>query len=293
MEVVIPKNFIVIYLLEMNTYSTEKAVTIRYPSTANLMIDSADRDENIYPSPFDFQIIKPQNTQTGFFTRVGVCEVVLDWTEGNLYNQEIQVDISGATVRSTQTINFLTFGTVAFVLDAIADLSGTNGVGLKVEQVGPSWGIVATNGKFKILDTLLAQRLGIQILPLPLSQALITGITDLRNYSFIDITSSSLTYAQDIKDNSTAQIEKDVLCRWYFSEDVPENVDKYGFPILMGYQAFNRRRLYNPPKQIKWDNNLPLGNLLFQIYDENGDIVEDQGGDPQTRWFMTLQLSEN
>lgn len=278
----------------MNSFGVEKAVTIRMPSTANLMIDSSDRDEARYPSPFDFQINKPQNTQTGFFTRIGVTEVVLTWLEPNLFDQEIQIDVSGVSVRSTQTITFTNFGNVSQVLDAIADISGYNGVGFAVEETAGIYGIRSTNGQFKILPTPLATSLGIQTLPILLPLAQLTGQPDLRAWYYIDITSSSLTYAQDLKDNSTAPIEKDVLCRWYFSEDVPENVDKYGFPILMGYQAFSRRRIYNPPKQIKWDSNLPLGNLKFEVYDESGELLESVfPNDPTTEFYMTLQLSEN
>jgi hypothetical protein len=286
-------NFIVISLVEMNSFGIDKAVTFRYPATANLMVDSQNRDVARYPSPFDFQITKPQNSQNGFFTRVGVTEVVLDWNEGNLDGQELQVDISGVSVRSTSTITFFGFGTVAFVLDSIADLSGTNGVGLAVEQVGGTWGISATNGDIKILSTPLSEDLGIQILPTLLPRVTIVGPTDLRQYYYIDIVSPSLTYAQDLKDNSTADIERDVLVRWYFAEDTPENLDKYGFPILMGYTYFSRRRLYNPPKQIKWDNNLPLGNLVFQVYDDNGMLLEPSDPTYTSEFYLTLQLSEN
>jgi hypothetical protein len=277
----------------MNTFGIDKAVTLRYPSTANLMIDSQNRDEARYPSPWDFQITKPQNTQQGFFTRVGVTEVVLDWNEPNLLGQEIQVDISGVSVRSTSVISFSNFGTVADVLDAITDLSGTNGVGFEVEQVAGVWGISSTNGSFRILNTPLSEDLGIQLLPTPTTRASMVGPTDLRVVFYIDFTSSSLTYAQDVKDNSTAEIERDVLCRWYMSEDVPENVDRYGFPILMGYQYFTRRRLFNPPKQIKWDTNLPLGNLVFQVYDDTGAQLEVTDPSYTSEWYMTLQLSEN
>jgi hypothetical protein len=276
----------------MNSFGVEKATTIRYPSTANLMIDSGDRDMARYPSPFNFQISKPQNTQTGFFTRIGVTEVVLDWAEGNLDGESIEIDISGASTKTTETISFTGFGTVADVLDSIADLSGTNGVGLTVSKVGLYWGISAVNGQIEILTTPLAQVLGIQLNTLS-NRLDIDGPTDLRKYYYIDITSSSLTYAQDLKDNSTADIPKDVLVRWYFSEDVPENVDKYGFPILMGYNYFTRRRLYNPPKQIKWDNNLPLGNLVFEVFDDDGNLVEPSQASEFTDWYLTLQLSEN
>jgi hypothetical protein len=277
----------------MSSFGIDKAVTFRQPSTANLMIDSSDRDENRYPSPWDFQITKPQNTQTGFFTRVGVTEVVLDWNEPNLANQSLVVDISGVSVRSTTTINFDTFGTVAFVLDSIADLSGTNGVGISVSQEAGYWGISTVSGDIRILSTPLSRDLGILLLPVPTNRLNIEGPTDLRQYFYIDITSSSLTYAQDLKDNSTADIERDVLVRWYFSEDTPENLDKYGFPILMGYTYFSRRRIYNPPKQIKWDTNLPLGNLVFQVYDDNGDLLQVSEPGYTSEFYLTLQLSEN
>jgi hypothetical protein len=278
----------------MNTYGVDKGVTIRVPATANLMLDSDDRDFDKYPSPFDFQIYRQQNTQVGFFSRIGVTEVVLNWDEGNLFDEELQIDVSGATVRSTQTISFGGFGTVADVLDSIADISGYNGVGFAVRQENGRTFIDSKNGWFKILPTNLAENLGIQTLPALFISAEITGSTDLRKYRYVDITSSSLTYAQDLKDNSTATDAKDVLCRWYFSEDVPENLDRYGFPILMGYTYFTRRRLFNPPKQIKWDNNLPLGNLVFQVFDELGDlVVPNYPSTTQTTWYMTLQLSEN
>jgi hypothetical protein len=105
--------------------------------------------------------------------------------------------------------------------------------------------------------------------------------------------SEDLTYAQDLKDSSTQIINRDVIVRWYFSDDTPEQLDAYGFPILMGYTQFSRRRLYNPPKQIKWDRDLPLGNLRFTLYDQDGNLPFTRVPSDSTNWLMTLQLSEN
>ena len=58
----------------------------------------------------------------------------------------------------------------------------------------------------------------------------------------------------------------------------------------MGYTRFVRRRLYNPPKQIKWQPNQPMGNLSFQVYGDDGDLVTADLLD--SNWLMTLQLSE-
>ena len=277
----------------MSSYGPDKAVTIRMPATANLMIDSADRDENRNPSCWDFQIVKNQSIQNGFFTRVGTTEVVLEWCEPNLVNEEITFDISGASIRSEQTITFAGVNaTVYQLLNAIADLmSPFNGCTFSVTAVDGFYGIDCSGGAFSVVSTPLAVNLGLNIGGNPAARQGLTGCTDIRKYRYIDITCPQLTYAQDLKDNSTQDINRDVLCRWYFAEDTPENVDAYGFPILQGYLPFVRRRIFNPPKQIKWDNNLPLGNLSFQVYDEAGDLLPPS--EEKSQFLMTLQLSEN
>ena len=62
----------------------------------------------------------------------------------------------------------------------------------------------------------------------------------------------------------------------------------------MGYTPFVVRRLFNPPKQIRWDSNLPVGNLAFTLYSDQGTPLEVVYPAIQdTNWLMTLQLSEN
>lgn len=277
----------------MSSYGPEKAVTIRYPATANLMIDSNDRDTTRFPSAWDFQITKSQSIQNGFFTRVGTTEVVLEWCEPNLVLQDITFDISGASVRSNQTVTYASESlTVADLLDSICtNLAGANGCTFTVSQKLGYWGIDCSGGKFTVVSTPLAVNLGLNIGGALATRQIINECTDIRRFRYIDITSPQLTYAQDLKDNSTQTVNRDVLCRWYFAEDVPENRDQYGFPILQGYLPFVRRRIFNPPKQIKWDNNLPLGNLVFQTFDQDGTLLSPS--DAQTEFLMTLQLSEN
>lgn len=277
----------------MSSYGTEKAVTIRYPATANLMIDSADRDVARNPSAFDFQITKNQSIQNGFFTRIGTTEVVLEWCEPNIVDDEIIFDISGASIRSEQTVTFAGLNaTVEQLLSAIVDLmSPFNGCTFSVATVDGFVGIDCSGGMFQVVSTPLALKLGLAIDGGLTKRQVLSGCTDIREYRYIDITSPQLTYAQDLKDNSTQNSNRDVLCRWYFSEDTPENLDGLGFPILQGYVPFVRRRTFNPPKQIKWDNSLPIGNLQFQVFDEAGDLLPTSEKD--TQFLMTLQLSEN
>lgn len=277
----------------MSSFGTDKAVTFRVPSTANLMVDSVDRNVATNPSAFDFQITRPNSIMNGFFTRCGTTEVVLEWAEPNILFGEITLDISGASVRSQVTSTVASsFLNVANLLNLIvSDLSGTNGVGLTVAEDIGYWGINATGGRFRVISTPLAVALGIDTsAPLSTRKA-INATPDLRLFRYIDFTSPQLTYNQDLKDTSTATYNRDVLCRWYMAEDTQETYDAYGFPILMGYEPFVRRRIYNPPKQIKWDNNIPVGNLQFQVYDDDGELMLPS--EPKTNWLMTLQLSEN
>lgn len=293
----------------MNFIPNEKATPIRYPSTANLMLDSADRS-SFFSSAWDFQISKPNSIMNGFFTRIGATEVVLEWCEDNVKvdnsGAQIKIDISGVspnTYNGQQTISIVNSPlpggkfTVADALNAICkklnDLSGTTGATFAVSTTfAPGQvGILCSGAVCRIYKTgySLPTRLDLG------ATALFTNFfyvlcPDLRPHRYLDFVSPQLTYNQDLKDNSTASIVRDVLVRWYFDEDVPEQLDQYGFPILMGYTRFCRRRIYNPPKQIRWDSKQPLGNMAFQVFDDNGNLLPQS--DQNTNWLMTLQFSE-
>ena len=294
----------------MNNFGVERATTIRQPSTANLMIDSFDRET---PNPWNFQITKNQALQNGFFSRIATTEVVLEWGNPNisaeLQNTLISIDISGTganTFVGTVPITLGTgFYTVAQALERwcsqLNDLSGTTGTGFRPLVYFGLPGVASTGGVWRITapGTLLALQLGLPYFTTDtFAPAHFLGTPDLRPYRYLDFTSSQLTYNQDLKDNSTALIERDVLCRWYFAWDTPPELDTLGVPILMGYVPFKARRLYNPPKQIKWDPTQPLGNLSFEVF--YSDITGLSGPVPAyptntfpSNWLMTLQLSEN
>jgi hypothetical protein len=58
----------------------------------------------------------------------------------------------------------------------------------------------------------------------------------------------------------------------------------------MGYTPFCARRTFNPPKQIKWSPNQPIGNLAFQVLAATGEIYPNES--LLSAWQMTLQVSE-
>ncbi len=292
--------------MSYSSYGIEKGQLIRQPSTANLMIDSANRD-SVNPSPWDFSITRRNQLINGFFTRAGTTEVVLEWCDGNIWtgNSASTYDVSGTTVRNNDEVVQLRIGgfyTVADALDTligdINDLSGTTGVSIRIvtNQGVPFLKTTGGHVLFNSDSGGLVEALGIS--PLDVEDTVFDiNCPDLRRYRYLDFTSSQLTAVQDVKDSSTASYVRDVLCRWYMAEDSPEPEDKYGFPILMGYKQFKRRRLFNPPKQIKWEQNVPVGNLGFTIYADNQEIpvALDATGNPTdstSQWLMTIQLSE-
>jgi len=264
------------------------------------MIDAEDRKTDAYPSPWDFVISKNQSLFNGFFTRIGATEVVLEWQNPNI--------ITGVNSRLTFLITGITgaiyvdiggsnsvFSTVGDILDAIAARFNT-AAGSTTAPL--RFNVVNNSGDVGILDSsgasivIVPTRLSVQMNLQGSASAFIFPVApDLRPYKYLDFVSNQLTYNQNVKDATSNLRDQSVLLRWYFAFDNPTPSDQHGFPILMGYQPFVLRRLYNPPKQIAWESNMPLGQVGFQVYGNNGEIVSNYLN--LSNWLMTLQISEN
>ena len=287
----------------MEFVPNEKAMPIRYPSIANLMVDSEDRTRATYPYCSDFQINKKNSLLNGFFTRVGATEVVFEWATGNVGGQNGVFNyVVGGTPYSFTLGGFFT---AEELINAIVANANTF-----TGPTGLTWSAIATEGGGAILTVTGASGIVFSltagvILQLTASTDQFAGTVpvggtvdfdinsetvDLRGTRYIDIICSQLTNNQAVKDASTAQNPRDVLVRWYFAYDNQSPVDGYGIPILMGYTPFVLRRLYNPPKQIQWQTNIPVGNLSLQLYDDKGEIAVVSS---ETNYLMTLQISEN
>jgi hypothetical protein len=300
----------------------EKAMPIRQPSTANLMIDSEDgtTDANGLFTGNDtyngarVRINRNSSILNGFFTRIGTTEIVLNWYLPNLSAGVGNLDFTVLQSPSTEITITLEEGnyTVKEALDEIVLLLNANG------GLAGTFSIVNENGQvklhnsstaFDIADEVLAVQLGFEILAAMSTDAVVGYGTppDLRIFKYLDFVSPELTYCQDLKDSSTTIPVKDVLARWYMSYDTFTQEDSYGFPILMGYKPFNMRRAFNPPKQIRWEPNLPIGQLSFEVYGKVATeltpgqiqytfkspyVLATRPGGGNLTWLMTLQVSE-
>ena len=291
------------------------ATQIRVPSVANLMIDSADRKSG---TPWSFGISKPQSLANGFFTRLGASEVVLEWQVPNV----TQVKVAGSFVDQTMTFTLSAGGgpytvtfvpqfyTVQRVLDTIVSSLNSqttanrfvisqlpDGPTAIVDSTAANFTAIAGNGP--LVDQMQWAGEG--------TPDIYPDGPDLRRYRYLDFISPELTYNQDVKDSTTALTDQNVIVRWYMAYDNPVAADEYGFPILMGYEPFAVRRIYNPPKQIKWDPRMPVGNLIFLVVGtyldqsvvpgvNKQEVVNSNSpsfGNSNSNWLMTMQLSEN
>lgn len=304
----------------MQFVPVESATPIRYPSVANLMVDSADRNLNAYPLCNDFQISKMNSLMNGFFTRIGTTEVVFEWTTPNisaaLNNNKISYiakPAGGATIINTFNIPtgfYTAYDVLTYIFGTNGELNAytaTTGVTWSIQSAGEGAAFVSastiTVGGAQVVlqgslipklfpaDQLTGNLLDVDVPTAPTDVGIptINGAIDLRPVRYIDIVCNQLTNNQSVKDGSTAKIVRDVLCRWYFDYDNQTPTDQYGFPILMGYTPFYLRRIYNPPKQIQWQTNIPIGNLSFQLYDNTGNQLDVEN---TTNYLMTLQASE-
>jgi hypothetical protein len=262
--------------------------TIRQPSTANLMIDSYDRSIG---KASDFTISPPSNILSGFFTRMGVVEVVLDWAVPNISpanrNNTFSVIIASVTYTVTLPTGFYTIATLMTALMSLLNVATSN----TFLFVGSDGAKSLTCGvAFSLQYTVLIGELGLWLnsfgsssTPSPAQLAFAVLVPDITgDNKYIDFTCSNLTYQQGLKDATTSSSSRDVLYRWVLSweDNIYEDTD--GYIIYQGYSPFKSRRYLSYPKQIKWDTQQPLGQLKFELYNAgafdfiNGKVITPQ-----------------
>lgn len=268
------------------------AVPFRYPSSANLMVASLDRDTGTSSS---FVISKNNNILSGFFTRFGMVEITLDWCIDNISdyqeNRTLTVNIAGTDYTATVAAGEYTvqslLDALVTALNAAAGVAGVFSLSGTVPATG-SVSLVCTVN-FTVLEGRLQTALNLQFGTL--GNSFLVNCPNLLPYTYLDFVCSNLTYQQDLKDGSTSLNNRDVIYRWVFGWEGPSPTDTYGYPIFQGMQKFLARRYLSFPKQIKWDAQQPLGQLVFEVFDQNGFIIPT-ASEGEMEFYMTLLVSE-
>jgi len=324
----------------------DRAVTVRPSSTANFFVDSLDK--GTLGTSSDFVINKNQSLFNGFFNRIAVNEVVMDWGLPNVAqwwgNNFLTVSVNpggGALTGDTYTVTLPDqFGSALDILNELVTALnaapgmtanwtvGTSGtrVGLGADQeFAVVWEQTATGTvpagsrptyqpqnalARSLFSSSQLYSVGPNVLPAPivasqfaLAQFVVSPL--VLGTRYIDFVSPQLTYNQQLKDSTTAEYPRDVLYRWYFAWDTNSGVDTlvgsppvpslFPYYILQGYKPFNQRRILPYPKQILWENQQPLGQVGFQVYDDRGRLIDTTKFTPSAnfQFQMSMLLSEN
>lgn len=249
----------------------DRAVTIRPSSTANFYVDSEDK-ASVYGSG-DFTINKKQSLFNGFFSRIALAEVFVDWGLPNVAkwwgNNTITV-VNGATGITIGPVSipdgFYTaiqcLRAVAAAINAEAAVLG-DPLTLEVEFQGGVISLVSTgvgtdpfyffwidgvDTPYSLARQLFttAQLAGAAVQ----NTEIVCASPRLLGTTYIDFVSPQLTYNQDLKDATTSDFTRDVIYRWYFAYDnMPQTLEKFlaTFPATAA-----------PAVQLLTDTNLPI-----------------------------------
>ncbi len=281
-------------------------------------------------SPYDFTISKPESIMTGFFTRLAVTEVV--FPTGVLPNVNASRNfMTGSYVVGIGTPvpfnvilqdGFYTPAALAAAIQAVVRTAtglttftmsyGTLITGTPSPQFEYDVNVVNTAIRFQPVPynttsypfppstKQLFDMLGFSSTNENYAPGGYSGVTYCEGTRYVDIVCSQLVYNQSLKDTSSQSIVRDSLCRVYLVPNAYENTlqatdPKFAPPGTIPTIIY---RNFTTPKQIAWSPNQPVGQLSFQVYDDDGALIKPDTityGQNQNNmeWSMTLQVTEN
>jgi hypothetical protein len=324
----------------------EEAITVRPSSTAVFGVDSDDRyadfnQRRSNPSyPFTFSISKPEALLNGFFKRLAVTEFRLNWTLPNISSAWGNNQIDIAVGPPTNTVFTVTLPTAFYTVQSFCEvfqalvraLPGNPLPNFTCTRAEDGSIVFASNtvvtfalGPLTTTVSVTKQRQLFDMLSLPppaLATTVVSGVPNMKATDYIDIISPQLTYNQDLKDGSTAPIVRDMLVRIYLDESCkpiapPSYVSDTAPPVtntptftngndVNGVLPFVIYRQFPNPKQILWNDTQSIGNVTFEMYDDQGRSIQSLWTSvfaPSSAtgfryansfvWNMTLLVSEN
>jgi hypothetical protein len=284
-------------------------------------------------SPYDFQITKNESMMNGFFTRLAVTEVCFPWMIGNITPVTSIMagtfkngagPVTDFSIDISDNIGFLRPSQIASVIETAVQAVDPSLAGFTMTYgVVPGTGTATypyfaydTNSPgvligFNPLSTSVAfpypnttgqlfNILGFDFQNSTLAESAVSRVTYCQSNRYIDIVCSQLTYNQALKDTMSQPVARDTLCRLYVG-DGPYTATSTLSPddpdfCPPGCAPFTIYRQFTNPKYIRWMPNQPVqGNLLFQIYDDNGTLLSetDSAEGIGQNWSMTLLVSED
>lgn len=225
----------------------DKGVTIRSPASSLFCIDSSDRYKSIEAersgtvSPYNFTISKNESLLNGFFSRIGLTEIVFPFYIPNVNQKTNKLSYISSIIGNgeiTLGTGFYTPSQLAAAVQAALIADGV--VGITVQYVDGSFYVDAGVGNTisffpntfippgpRNTDFQLFDMMGFTVVNQAAARYQTSAVTRCRYTEYIDIVCSQLTYNQDLKDGSSDPIVRDMIARIYLEAENDQPIGVY------------------------------------------------------------------
>ena len=300
----------------MDTEPGDIGVAIRQPATVNLLIDSIDRyNEADLPSWLaganppgnDFTIQRGKALLNGYFTRIAISQINLDYAiptviaPGATWDGNNSFRITNTVTATTSTITipegYYSAAQLAAELQGLIRASAAGSV-VSTCVIDPlTQKILITNGgDANVLFALPAAASPLEQRTYRLlgfngagtgagaAQILARRVPLLCYTTYVDMRSEALTAFQRVKDADTAFYDKTAIFARIFLTPPGQSTVNLDGPVTLTVD-------YNTPKNCKWSPNQAVFNLDFTLYDDQGQLLP-WSPDWPTEFHLTLLASE-
>jgi hypothetical protein len=279
---------------------------IRQPATALMTIDTANRTAGTKVN--NLYINKQQTLMNGYFTRVALTELNMDWDIPNVnpYNNTFKMVFYYGTgvfkaVQFEVTEGFYDMQQLASELETLiqtyintdVDLTGLYTIDITANQVVREFTITNTNVSNKLFGIVpifsvrsdasdLCEIMGLSTVDPTLQFKTIVGSYATMLYTpYFDIVSQQLTKKQNVADNSTSvNTGKNLLARIYLNQlgILPNKaIEDPNYPEeILGVSPFTIHLEFNQPKQIYWDTKEFINVVDLTLYDNKGRVLYER-----------------
>jgi hypothetical protein len=285
----------------------------RPPAVAVMTIDSRDRIR-VDPTtgyrtdtttPYQILINKGQSVMNGFFTRIGLTEINMQWDTPNVIatgpcqNNTLLLEEGAAAGVSTVVASYVLRVTEGFYTPN--ELAKAIQATLIADVVfgTANWQCVydERNNGFVIRDVLesvvfrirpqnigaaddLCNLMGYTVPSQQFTGSVVSSYASMIYTPYFDIVSNNLTKKQNVRDNGTSFLTgQNLLARVYLTP-IGTNVQRERTDVtpanpsadtnILGCRPFTLYREYNVPKQIYWDAQEFINVIDLQLVDYKG-----------------------
>jgi hypothetical protein len=293
---------------------------IRPPATAIMTIDSRDRvkidPETGYrvdtTTPYEIYINKQQTLMNGFFTRIAMSEINMQWNIPNVIgtgpqsNNSLRLELGAAPGPGVPTATDVIIASEGFytpeelAYEVTSKLNAAPGV-FGITTWDCSWDekdntfTLRSNDptiNFRIVPENIGSQddlcnmMGFSYPSDAFAQIILGSFASMQYTPYFDVVSSNITKKQNVRDNSTSFLTgQNLLCRVYLSEPGIVNVRDRTDPVppvgeadcsIVGSRPFNLYREYSTPKQIYWDTKEFINVIDLRLVDYKGNTLYSQ-----------------